>query len=98
MVAEAIDHALAVEDYPHAVELIEKVALPMILQASLRTVEGWLQTIPLAYIEKSPRIHMAVAWMNLLRGAIPKAVPSIERLKIIFATPEAVFSPSLQGE
>ncbi|MCC6147218.1 MAG: hypothetical protein IT308_06575 [Anaerolineaceae bacterium] len=99
LAAEAIEHALAAEDYPHAVELVEKVALPMILQASLQTVEGWLQEIPQGHIAKSPQILVAVAWMYLLRGAIPQAIPSVERLKLLFSTPEGErLSPSLQGE
>ena len=35
-------HWLA-EDYAHVARLVEAFALPMILQASLNTVEGWMQ-------------------------------------------------------
>jgi LuxR family maltose regulon positive regulatory protein len=99
MTAEAVDHALAAQDYAHVVRLVEKTALPMILQAHVRTVEHWLQAIPVAFIEKSPRINMAYAWMNLLRGTPLQAVPFIDRLRILFSTPEAgTFGPSLQAE
>jgi LuxR family maltose regulon positive regulatory protein len=99
MTVEAVDHALAAEDYLLMVRLVEKTALPLILQANVRTVERWLQAIPSAFVENSPRINMAYAWMNLLRGAPLLAVPFIDRLHIIFSMPEAnAFDPSLQAE
>jgi LuxR family maltose regulon positive regulatory protein len=89
MTAEAISHALAAEDYPRAVGLVEQIALPMILQASVRMVEGWLLAIPAEYSDHSPRLNMAYAWLNLLRGTPHQAAGSIERLRAIFAAPEA---------
>ena len=99
MAAKAIEHALLAEDYAHVVRLVEAFALPMILQASLNTVEGWMQALPREFAENSPRINMAFAWMNLFRGALPQAIPYVERLKAIFSEPKAeAFSPSLHGE
>ena len=99
MAAEAIEHAGIAEDYAHMARLVETFALPMILQASLNTVEGWLQALPQEFAENSPRINMALAWMNLLRGALPQAGPFIERLKAIFSASQGEeFSPSLHGE
>jgi len=99
MPAEAIEHALAAKDESHVVRLAENFALATILQARLNTVERWLQAIPVDAVEKSPRLNMAYAWMNILRGAYLLAAPYIERLKTIFSPPEnQVFSPSLQGE
>ncbi len=99
MIPDAIEHALAAMDYPLAVQLVEKVALPMILQAYVRTVAGWLQSIPQEYLEKSPRVNMAFAWMNLLPGAFDQATPYLERLSIIFSSPEvSAQDPSLLGE
>lgn len=99
MTPEAIAHALAGEDYSHAVQLVEKVALPMILQASVSTVEGWLQGFPPGYLERKPRANMAFAWMNLLRGTFAQATPYLERLETIFSTPGVGDEdPSLLGE
>lgn len=99
MTPEAIEHALAAADYRHVVRLVEKIALPMILQAHVRTVEGWLQAIPQEYIERSPRINMAFAWLNLLRGAYDQASPYVERLAAMLSSSEADYhDPSLQGE
>ena len=99
MTAQAIEHALAAEDYPHVVLLIEKVALPLILQAYVRTVEGWLQAIPPAFLVHSHRANMAYAWLHILRGAFAQAAPYLERLEAIFSSPETGSQdPSLQGE
>jgi LuxR family maltose regulon positive regulatory protein len=70
---EAIRHALAASDSRQVVQLVEKIALPMILQAYLRTVEDWLQAIPPADLARSPRLNMAFAWPHLLRGATEPA-------------------------
>ena len=99
MIAEAVDHALAAADYLSAARLVEETALPMILQAHVRTVERWLQAIPSEFVEKSPKINMAYAWMNLLRGRLPEAIPFIDRLQIIFSQTETdPWSVSLQAE
>jgi LuxR family maltose regulon positive regulatory protein len=99
MMAEAVEHALAAADYADGVRLIETVALPMILQGHVRTVERWLQGIPAVYFEKNPRLNMAYAWMNLLRGTPLQAVPFIDRLRILFSTLGAdADDPTLQVE
>ncbi len=99
MPSETVEHALAAADYAHVVRLLEKIALPMILQAYVRTVESWLRAIPQEYLERSPRVNMAFAWMNLLRGTIPQAIPYVERLAAMLSSPEVTDQdPSLQGE
>lgn len=86
MIPEAIEHALAARDYLHALSLIEKVALPMLLQAYMRTVEGWLQAIPLEVLERSPGANMACTWLNLLRGTPEQAAPNLQRLEAVFSS------------
>lgn len=99
MIAEAIDHARSATDFSRMVALVEKSALPMILQAHVRTVESWLQSVPKDFIEQSPRINMAFVWLNLLRGTPEQADPYLEHLNAIFSTEGAsTQDPSLQGE
>ncbi len=99
MVAEAVEHSLAAGDYTHVVRVVEAAALPMILQAHVRTIEGWLQAIPAGFIENSPKINMAYAWMYLLRGMLHQAASFIERLRVFFATSNTdAIEPSLQVE
>ena len=99
MIPDAIGHALAKPDYPHAVQLVEQVALPMIMQAYVRTVEGWLQAIPSQYTSNTPRLDMALAWLHLLRSDPGQAQPYLDRLAAFFsAAGSAVEDPSLEGE
>jgi LuxR family maltose regulon positive regulatory protein len=99
MAQEAVEHALAGADYTHAITLIEKIALPMILQAQVKPVDRWLQAFPSEYLPRSPRVDMAFAWMHLLRGTSPQAAAHLERLDAFFSTPGAGGNdPSLQGE
>ncbi len=99
MAAEAVDHALAGGDFPLALSLVEKLALPMFLQARVRTIEVWLQAIPVEFIDASPRANMAMAWMNLLRAAAPAAEPYLQRLETNFSNmDEGSLEPALLGE
>lgn len=99
LIADAFEHALAAEDYAWAIGLLETIALPMILQAYVKTVEDWLRAVPEAWIAQSPRLNMAFAWMNLFRGTTFQAVPYITRLQEIFTHDRAGEPPpSIQGE
>lgn len=68
MGAEAIEHALAGEDYPLAVTLLERYAMRFIMQGYVKTVEGWLKAIPSAWNSKNPRTFLAFASVHLMRG------------------------------
>ena len=85
MIAEAIEHALAAQDHQRVLRLVEDNALQIILQAHVRTVEGWFGAIPIEFLEKSPRLNMAYAWLNLFRGALTQSMPYFERLSKIFS-------------
>ncbi|HSO11664.1 MAG TPA: LuxR C-terminal-related transcriptional regulator [Anaerolineales bacterium] len=99
MIPESIKHALSAKDHTHALHLMEKFGLPMILQAYVKTVEGWLQAIPPNQLEQSPKASMAFAWLNLLRGSIPQADPYMARLAVMFPSSEIDGQdPSLVGE
>jgi len=99
LVNEAVEHSLKARDYPNVVRLVERNALQLILQAHVRTVEAWLKTIPQEYLDKSPRINLACAWLNLMRGSISQSMPYIERIENFFSTFETEdLDPSLMGE
>jgi LuxR family maltose regulon positive regulatory protein len=85
LASEAIQHALAAEDYEMAVHLVESHAKGMILRGYLKTVEGWMQAISPEWSSQSPKANMAFAWMHFLRGTIAQASPYLERLQTIFS-------------
>ncbi len=99
MKSPAMEHALAAADYPHALQILEKIVLPMILKAYFKTVEDWLQAIPPEYLSESPRVNLAFAWMQLLRRDFAQASPYMERLQRMFSTlkPDEI-EPALLGE
>ncbi len=98
-IPEAIEQALAAVDYMRVVRLVEKIALPTILQAHVRTVESWLQAIPRAYLDQSPKTIMAWAWLHLLRGSAVQATPYLDQLAAVFSSPEiGKQDPLLIGE
>jgi LuxR family maltose regulon positive regulatory protein len=81
MVSEAIEHALAAQDYAAAVDLLENHAMRMIMQGYAKTVYGWVQTIPPEWDSQSARTNLAFAWMHLLRGDYVQASPHLEKLQ-----------------
>ena len=86
MINEAIQHALAAADYAQAVELLENHAMRLIMQGYVKTVNGWVETIPQQWQSQSPRTNLAFAWMHLLRGAYSQADPYLERLESAFSS------------
>ncbi|MCK4975506.1 MAG: hypothetical protein KAS36_01085, partial [Anaerolineales bacterium] len=102
MVSEAIQHALAAGDYAMAVNLIESHAMDMLMQWHLKTVEGWMRSIPTDWCAASPRANLAFAWMYLMRGNPAQAAPYLERLCTLFSGPQngaqtGVTDPSLEA-
>jgi LuxR family maltose regulon positive regulatory protein len=98
LVNEAIEHAQAAHDPSLQVRLVEKTALPMILQAYVGTVEGWLKAIPAQFLEQSIQLNMAYAWLFLLRGAFDKAAFYMDHLQSMFSVEPEVRDPHLLGE
>jgi LuxR family maltose regulon positive regulatory protein len=77
---QAIEHALAAQDYAGAVDLLESHATGMIMKGYARTVHGWVQAIPAGWRSQSPRTNLAFAWMHLLRGDYAGFARYMERL------------------
>jgi LuxR family maltose regulon positive regulatory protein len=92
MPGEAIDHALAGADYPRAAALLEKQALPLTMQGYVKTVEGWLRSIPPEWQSHNPKANLAFAWTHLLRGNYGQVDPYMK------AAEAALTAPELAGE
>jgi LuxR family maltose regulon positive regulatory protein len=87
-VNEAIQHALAAQDYAVAVGLIESHAMDMLMQWHLKTVDGWMGSIPMEWIASNPHANIVFAWLHLMRPDYPLASPYLERLQRMFSDPE----------
>jgi LuxR family transcriptional regulator, maltose regulon positive regulatory protein len=68
LVAEAITHAIAADDYGQAAELIAASWLDFVNRGELATVEAWTRALPPAVARSDPRLCLARAWMLLVLG------------------------------
>ncbi len=68
MPLDAIDHALAAEDFARAANLLETHTWTLLNQGYVRRVEAWMQSLPAEWRAQSPRTNLGFAWMYLLRG------------------------------
>jgi LuxR family maltose regulon positive regulatory protein len=59
--------------------------MDMLMQWHVKTVDGWMQAIPPAWLSQSPDGNLAFAWMQLMRGAPARAAPYLQRLGAMFS-------------
>jgi LuxR family maltose regulon positive regulatory protein len=60
LLAEAVHHALAAPDYPHAVRLIEQ-ATTWMLRQERSTLKRWIEALPAEQLKCSPRLCLTYA-------------------------------------
>jgi LuxR family maltose regulon positive regulatory protein len=68
MVAEAIEHALAAEDYDLAVSLIKGAAEATLMRSQVVTFEDWMDALPDDVIRAHPTLCLYHAWAMLVTG------------------------------
>lgn len=68
MPLDAIDHALAAQDFSRAAALLEAHTWTLLNQGYVRRVEAWRQALPEERRAQSPRTNLGFAWMYILRG------------------------------
>ncbi|MBK9712018.1 MAG: helix-turn-helix transcriptional regulator [Kouleothrix sp.] len=93
-VAAAVEHALAGEDYPRVVRLIDRHASGLVMEGRILTVERWLGRLPDEWRQTLPRASLAFGWALLLRGRYAEVEPYLQQA-------EAAIGPddrSLRGE
>ncbi|MFL5807606.1 MAG: hypothetical protein ACJ8CR_38500, partial [Roseiflexaceae bacterium] len=61
LAGEAIQHALAAQDFERAADLIERIATPMALDGQYVTLGGWLAQLPADLFDKRPYLALAYA-------------------------------------
>ncbi|MCA8299081.1 LuxR C-terminal-related transcriptional regulator [Burkholderia sp. AU30198] len=65
----AIDHALEGSDFPRAVDLLEKFALPLLAQGRMRLLSRWFDALPAQILYDHPMLLAARIWsVNFTRG------------------------------
>jgi LuxR family maltose regulon positive regulatory protein len=69
-VSEAIEHALAAEDFERAAGLVEGVARLTLRRGEITTVQGWLDALPDEMVRSRGRLGVARAWVLLLSSQL----------------------------
>jgi ATP/maltotriose-dependent transcriptional regulator MalT len=77
-VPEAINHAIAGEDFPAASELLAAHWNDVVSTGGLRTVETWLMALPEHVVTGDARLCMARAWTSFAKGALEEVLPCLE--------------------
>jgi LuxR family maltose regulon positive regulatory protein len=81
MPLDAIDHALAAEDFARAAALLEAHTWTLLNQGYVRRVETWMQSLPAEWRAQSLRTNLGFAWMHLLRGKFAQVLPHLQQVE-----------------
>jgi LuxR family maltose regulon positive regulatory protein len=68
LLIEAIDHALAAEDFDRAAELIEREAEPALMRSEAATLLKWIAALPDRVAQARSALLFYEAWAQLLSG------------------------------
>ena len=82
LLPEAVQHALAADDYSLAARLIELLARPMQLRGEMITVMGWLAALPNDVLRTHAHLGVIYAWGLATTGQVPVAelwIQDVER-------------------
>ena len=75
---EAINHAIAGQDFPGASELLAAHWNAVVSAGGLRTVEMWLMALPEDVVTGDARLCLARAWTSFATGALEEVLPCLE--------------------
>jgi LuxR family maltose regulon positive regulatory protein len=77
-VAEAINHAIAGQDFAAASELLAAHWNAVVSTGGLRAVEMWLMALPERVVLGDARLCLARAWTSFAKGALEEVLPCLE--------------------
>ena len=77
-VTDAIDHAIAGQDFATASELVAAHWNDIISSGGLRAVEMWLMSLPERLVLEDARLCLARAWTSFAKGALEEVLPCLE--------------------
>jgi LuxR family maltose regulon positive regulatory protein len=67
-IPEAIDHALAAQDFERAAQLISGEAERTLMRSEMVTFMGWAEALPPEMLKAMPRLSIYYAWMLIMDG------------------------------
>ena len=71
-VIEAVNHALAAQDFEAAADLIQQNASNVMIRGELTTLLQWIEALPEDVCRRHPQIIISKAWSLTLAGAQPQ--------------------------
>lgn len=81
LLEEAMHHALALQDYAQAAEILDGWADQLIAGAYLATVERWSDRLPLSVLERRPDLAVKIAWPLVFLRRQTKLRPILELME-----------------
>lgn len=95
LIQEALDQLLSIRAYEFAAKVVERQALPHILQGKIITVHSWLNSLPVEIVHGSQRLCLDLAWVYSLSGHSYLASQMLSYITEVFA---GKMDASLQAE
>jgi LuxR family maltose regulon positive regulatory protein len=77
LTAEAINHALAAEDFERAADLVEQNAEATLMRGEVATFLRWVDALPEELVRVRPSLCVSYAWMLLMHGRPLKVIESL---------------------
>jgi LuxR family maltose regulon positive regulatory protein len=90
---EAITHALIVQDWTRAAEVIERFSDELPMRGESNTRLGWFESFPPQILMDRPRLGLTYAWALLMSNQLDRAEQQLNQL-----TPLVQTTASLLGE
>lgn len=78
LMEDAVQHALAAQDYALATNLIEQVAETLWGRSQILTMQRWMQAMPPALVRAQPRLCVQQAWALAIGGQLDEVEPYLQ--------------------
>src|SRR5574337_365681 len=98
MLKEAVDHALAAGDTGRAVEFVETDGPLLIEHSQMAKLLGLVDKLPAAAVASSPRLQLALAWVNVVLKRTELAHAELERVNAALPTMRGSEAADLRAE
>jgi LuxR family maltose regulon positive regulatory protein len=90
---EAVTHAITVQDWPRAADVIERHTDELPMRGESATRLGWFEVFPAQFLLDRPGLGLVYAWALFLSNQLDRAENQLNQLE-----PRVQTAPSLLGE
>jgi LuxR family maltose regulon positive regulatory protein len=90
LVAEAVNHAIAADDFDRIAQLVSGHALSMVYHGELKTILDWLNALPVEVVNSRPWLCVAYAWGVVSAGKVDEAEQMLHRAEKALADIDGV--------